>query len=294
MRESIEEKTVKVVTSVEHNPTFTSTRLSSVYGIRKSFYIPEMAGQRNECENLLFCHYTNFAREDYNWQKLPQLLNDRFEKQDRVNVNFHGGSDGSDAYTFIINMIKFLGEKAKKFFPVNSSDISPELIKNADKGKILLHNRDVEYLQKNDALKFFERDDNEELQVMRNIEFFPYRVKPELRDKIEFSLQDVRHAVRENDYSDSVFFFRNGWGFNTLDEQNEIARNLYENSNAKTLVGIGQSDLYKSDASDALQRNNFKGIDTDVFTFAENNYPGSYIGTPDTTPEYKEYGFFEK
>lgn len=69
---------------------------------------------------------------------------------------------------------------------------------------------------------------------------------------------------------------------------------MYEHSNAKTIIGIGQSDLYKSDASDALQRNGFKGIKTEVFTNAETDYPAVYAGTPKTKPVYEQFVFFEK
>ena len=275
-------------------PAFTSTLVSSFKINSKIKYAVDRCSQQCESGDLMFCHYTRIARADYNWKKLPELLNDRFEKQDKVTVNLHGGSDGSDGYTFIINAMHTLGEKAKKFFPVLSSDISPDIIKGAQEGKILLSQKDLDYLHKQDALKYFERDLNEPPQIQRDVELFPFKVKPELRDKIEFSVKDVRRAVKEEDFSDSVFLFRNGWGFNTIAEQNEIAENLYKNSNKKTLIGIGQSDLFKSDASDALQRNNFKGVETDVFTFGETDYPAEFIGTPKSKPLYKSFGFFEK
>lgn len=281
---------MKVNNRTEAAHSFTSTRISWV----KKIKVPDKLTQNDEYKEIFYCNYTNLNRKDYNWEKLPKLLQERFEKRDKIKVNIFGCSDGSDSYTFIINMINMLGEKAKKFFPVLSSDISPDVITESKKGNILLHKKDLDYLQKTNALKYFETNNNEEFQIMRGIEFFPYKVKAELLDKIDFSVKDVRKEVKENDFSDSVFFFRNGWGFNTLKEQNDIAKSLYENSNSKTLVGIGQSDLYKSNASDALQRNKFKGIETDVFTLAETDYPGAYIGTPQTKPMYRQFGFFEK
>ncbi|CCY63743.1 unknown [Clostridium sp. CAG:967] len=268
--------------SHKQSPSFTSTRLSGIINTA------------NDCSTIHACHYTNLARKDYNWEKLPALLYDRFEKQGMTNINFYGGSDGSDAYTFVINAIRTLGAKAKKFFPVLSSDLSPSIIKEADESKIFLHNRDIEYLKNLDALKYFEKNNQEDVQIMSGIEFFPYKVKPELRDKVEFSVQDIRKAVMQKDFADSALFFRNGWGFNKLDEQNNIAKDLYEHSNAKTIIGIGQSDLYKSDASDSLQRNGFKGIKTEVFTNAETDYPAVYAGTPKTKPVYEQFVFFEK
>ena len=84
------------------------------------------------------------------------------------------------------------------------------------------------------------------------------------------------------------------WTFNSLKRQNEIANNLYTNSNEKSLVVIGQSDLFKSAASDYLQGNGFKGIESDIFTRAETNYPSKSIGIPDTPLTYPEYILFEK
>ncbi len=269
---------MKVANNVCSRPVFTST-MTHVY---------DASG------NIINCHYTKINRRDINWGKFPVLLSNRYCKQERVPVNLFGSSDGSDVYTLIINLMKTLGNKAKKFFPILASDISPETVKAANESRILLTAQDLDYIQKMDADRFFERDYNEKVQVMREVKFFPFKVKNELRDKVDFSVQDVRKAVKENNFSDSVFMFRNGWGFNTLEEQNEIAKSLYENSNCKTLVGIGQSNLYKSGASDALQRNNFKGIETDVFTFFETDYPAQYVGTPKTKPVFKEFGFFEK
>lgn len=100
---------------------------------------------------------------------------------------------------------KYAWKKAKKFFPVLSSDISPDIITESKKGNILLHKNDLDYLQKTNALKYFERNNNKEVQIMRGIEFFPFRVKSELLDKIDFSVKDVRKEVMENDFSDSVF-----------------------------------------------------------------------------------------
>ena len=89
--------------SHKQSPAFTSTRLSGIINTA------------NDCSTIHACHYTNLARKDYNWKKLPALLYDRFEKQGMTNINFYGGSDGSDAYTFVINAIRTLGAKAKKF-----------------------------------------------------------------------------------------------------------------------------------------------------------------------------------
>lgn len=141
---------------------------------------------------------------------------------------------------------------------------------------------------------FYERDLNSPSQIMQGIEFYPHIVNPKLRNLIHFSTSDLRKASKEQDFSNQVVSFRNGWAFNTLEEQDEISKNLYKNSNSKTLIIIGQSDLFKSDASDALQRNGFKGIKSEVFAGGETDYPSDLIGTPKAPAEYKKFILFEK
>ena len=262
----------------KYNQTFTSTRKS----------------QLDSFGRVINCHYTNLNRADTNWSKYAQLLNDRFQNQDKVKINLFGCSDNSDGYTLVMNLIKELGSKAKKFFPISASDISQEIIKDNNDSKIMLHSKDLEYIKKMGMSSMFERDFNEPVQIMRGIEFFPHKVKPELRDKFEFTVKDITQETQREDFSNQVVSFRNGWAFNTLDNQNEIAKNLSKHSDKNTLVMIGQSDLYKSGASDALQRNGFQGIESDVYTAAETNYPSDLIGTPKTKPVYPEFILFEK
>lgn len=243
---------------------------------------------------VINCHYTNLNRADIDWAKYAKFLDERYKGQNKVNINLFGSSDCSDGYTLILNLLKVLGEKAKKFFPIQVSDISTPVIQDVQQGKIQLHSRDLEFLKKMDALDFFERNPLEKTQEFNGIEFVPYTVKNALRDKIQTSVQDVRIASKEHNFDNEVFVFRNGWTFNSLETQDEIAKNLVLNSNDKTLVTIGQSDLFKSDASDALQRNGFKGIKSEIFTEAETTYPSTTIGQPTSEPVYPQYILFEK
>ena len=266
-----------------------------------SYYQPQLSFSSTrertleENGNVLFCNYTNLNREDLDWGKFARFLNDRFQNQKHVNINLHGCSDGSDAYTLAINLIKELGPNAKKFLPIKASDISESVITKAKEGKILLHSKDLEYLDKMGARHYFERDYNEPVKIMRDMEFYPHKVTKELRDAVDFSVKDVMVSAKEQDISDEVFLFRNGWTFNPLEKQDQLAKNLLKNSNRKTLVVIGQSDLFKSDASDALQRNGFNGIKSDIFTEKETDYPSKSIGQPKNPPLYpKEYLLFEQ
>ena len=208
-------------------------------------------------------------------------------------INLYGCSDGSDAYTLALTLLYVLKEKSLKFFPIIASDISKEMIDLAQKGQIYLHKEDLSFLKSLDSLKYFERNYSFPSTKSGGIEFFLHDVKQPLRDCINFSQKDVLEDVKKKSFVNEVFLFRNGWGFNTLKAQDEIAKSLYQASNSKTLVVIGQSDLYKSGASDFLQINGFKGIESDIFTKAETNYPGTYIGQPKTSLK-QPFILFEK
>lgn len=248
----------------------------------------------DELGNVINCNYTNLNREDIDWKKFAQFLDDRYTSQNRVKINLFGCSDGSDAYTLTLNLIKTLGEKAKKFFPIFASDISENMIKTANTREILLHDKDLAYLKKLHAGDMFEREKDKPSQIMRGIELYPYKVSNDLKSKVNFSVKDVIEETATHDFSNEVFIFRNGWTFNDLKNQKKIVRNLYQNSNSKTLALIGQSDLFKSGASDFMQENGFRGIKSDVYTAMETNYPSKSIGQPPEPAKYPEYILFER
>ena len=71
-------------------------------------------------------------------------------------------------------------------------------------------------------------------------------------------------------------------------------KNLAKNSNEKTLCLIGQSDLFKSNACEFFQCNKFKGIESEIFTKAETDYPSVSIGMPAQKSKHPEFILFEK
>lgn len=245
--------------------------------------------------NIINCNYTNMNREDINWEKLAEFITDRYRNQGHININCYAASDGSEPYTLALYLIKENGfNKAQKFFPIKAKDISEKQIQNAKQGKILLHKKDIEFLEKMKMMHYFEKDYNDKVQVMRGIEFYPYKVDKSLRKCVDFSVADINNDASDKDFSNEVVMFRNGWTFNTLEKQDKLAENLYKNSNNKTLIIIGQSDLFKSDANDALQRNGFEGIRSDIFTDKETNYSSNSIGQKEGNSLYPEFILFEK
>ena len=69
---------------------------------------------------------------------------------------------------------------------------------------------------------------------------------------------------------------------------------MKKNSDEKTLIVIGQSDLFKSDANRALQDNGFTGIESEIFNPSETDYPSETIGKPLVKSNYLEFLLFEK
>jgi len=243
---------------------------------------------------VINCHYTNMNGVDVNWIKLAAMLGKRFKGLPQVRINIFGSSDASDAYTLAIALRYMFGRGALKFFPFEASDISQDLINKSNRGEILLHDKDLEFLETMNSSHLFSRDYTKPIQKMRGIDFYPHRVEDVLRNAVNFSVKDVRKEAKTHDFSNQVFIFRNGWTFMDLESQNQITKDLAINSNHKTLFMIGQSDLFKSNACEFFQRNGFRGIKSDVFTCAGRDYPSISIGMPKEKSKYPEFILFEK
>ena len=260
-------------------------------------YYPNFQSTRehivNSAGKAINCHYTNMNRTDLDWNKFAKFLADRFNREKEIKINLFGCSDGSEVYTLMLAIKKLPQEIANKF-KIFASDISEKMIKTAKNGEILLHDKDLNFLEQNNGMEYFLLDSDKEVKEMRGIKFYPYSVRDDLTKSISYSVKDVREAVRSEDYSSQVFMFRNGWTYNTLDEQDKIAKNLRKNSDEKTLVVIGQSDLFKSDANRALQDNGFKGIESEIFNPSETDYPSETIGKPLVKSNYPDFLLFEK
>jgi len=242
-----------------------------------------------------YCNYTNMNRGDVDWQKFILFIDEKYKNQEKVKINCFGCSDGSEPYTLAIHLINQLGaDNAQKFLPIDAFDLSENLIKEAIEGKILLHNKDIDFIKKNNVSKFFKRDYTRQIQNMRNIDFYPFVISDELRKCVNFSVGDINTKAKEQNFSNKIILFRNGWTFNDLKAQNMLAKNLFNSSNENTTILIGQSDLFKSSASDFLQLSGFKGLNSDIFTGTESDYPSESIGQPIIGNVFQQYILFCK
>lgn len=241
-----------------------------------------------------YCNYTNMNREDVDWKKFVHFIDKKYKNQDKVKINCFACSDGSEPYSLAIHLINELGiQKAKKFLPIEASDISEPVINEAKAGNILLHPKDLDFINNSNASDFFKRDYSKPSKIIRNIEFYPYKVSSELRKCVNFSVENIYEKVKRQKFHNQIVMFRNGWTFNDLNTQNEIAKNLNKASNESTLILIGQSDLFKSGASDFLQQNGFRGIKSDIYTEKETDYPSETIGQPKNKPIFPEFILFQ-
>ena len=247
----------------------------------------------DEAGRVINCHYTNLNREDINWGKLVKMLDMRYLDQPLVKINIFGCSDASDVYTLELYLKRYLGSGADKF-KIAASDISSDMIENVKKGQIMLHDKDLNFLNSIDGQEFFMRDYSAPVETVRGVDLYKYSVHPDLRKNIIFSVKDVREESKYYDFSNEVFMFRNGWTFMDLDSQNNTIKNLSKNCNNKTLFVIGQSDLFKSNACEFFQKNGLSGIESDVYTAAETDYPSVSIGVPKEKSKYPEFILFEK
>jgi len=231
------------------------------------------------------CNYTDVFRSDIDWGKFVGYLNKNYKNQNKVDIYCYGCSDGSEPYSLALKLADTLGfKKAQKFFPIKASDIDETQITNAKNGILYLTEKDVSKIKMNlNNLKFdevFEKDTSKEVSIQRNTVFTPYIVKPKLRNLVTFEVANISQEAQNKNFKNSVVMFRNGWTFNDLAAQKALAKDLYDNMNDKSALLIGNSDMFKSNASEYLKEIGFKPLDNGIFTNVETDYPSNTIGQP--------------
>ena len=131
-----------------YKPNFTSTTRTTYFSDSEGeFVLPtydRKLGIRISSDIRMVCsNSTNFFRRDLDWQSIGKIFNQQFPKG-KVNIHDFACSDGSETYSLIIALIEQLGEKqASRFFPIQASDVDPEIIRMAQSGKIMATDEDI-------------------------------------------------------------------------------------------------------------------------------------------------------
>lgn len=193
---------------------------------------------------MICSNSTNFFRRDLNWDDIGNVFDKQFPRG-KVNIYDFACSDGSEAYSIIIALIEQLGEKkASRFFPIQASDIDPEIVKMAQSGKIIATEEDILSIEgmvkKGDIKKYFSKT-----PVCGG----KYILSPKeiLTKNVIFKQEGINQGLDKiNKDEQNIIFARNFWKYLSSDDLVSTSWKLGQKANDKTLLFIGNFDLQKN------------------------------------------------
>lgn len=273
---------------------FTSTRRTKYITenqniITKPFYDKSCDFLGFTYGKILASNSTDFFRRDLPWNTLGKTLDELFPENKKVNVFNFACSDGSEPYSLAICLIEQLGEKkAKRFFPINASDIDSKIIPTVKHNKISATKEDIEAINEmtnNNIEKYFDVEYKKAKTITNSkgaIEFKDekYILTPKkiLKKNVEFKCKDFYNGLDDLKSTNNLVLCRNFWGYLKEDEIIKCAKKLYEKLDDSSIVLIGDFDLDNSYVPKFLTE---LGIDSVTDIWKEENILKKHEGYSD-------------
>lgn len=260
----------------------------------KPFYDKSCDFLGYEYGRILVSNSTSFFRRDLPWGYLGQRLDELFPNDEHVNVFNFACSDGSEPYSLAICLIEQLGEeRAKRFFPINASDIDENILPDKKNPKIKATKEDIKEINEitnNNIKKYFHVKHNREkiaFSPKQAVEFKDeeYILTPKkiLKNCINFNCQNFYDGLDELKSKNNLVLCRNFWGYLNEDDIINCAKKLYKKLDDSSIVIIGDFDLEDSYVPKFLTE---LGIDSTNDLWKEENILSKHEGY--SNGEYKD------
>ena len=205
----------------------------------------------------LYENTTHFFRE-FNWEGFAKLLDSHFYSADKVNVYSLACSDGSEAYSLAIMLIKTLGlEKAQKFFPIIASDIDEEILSKAVNGFIEISSgdEDMARVMGINLSEFF--DIGTESYYSNNLMVKLAKAKDVLKQAVTFKQGKLIQEINNVEPKNSVVMCRNVLPYLPGGQEKQFIKRLGARLGRNSLYILGNFDMQTANFTLALQRNGF-------------------------------------
>lgn len=159
--------------------------------------------------------YTRLFRADLDWERFSDFLVKHFNDKDHVQFVQFASSDGSEAYTQIISLLK-KHKNVGKFFPIQAYDIDKEIYEASKSGLINLNINDIykldnfkKYFKKTSDRLVIEGDTLTDSSLQDNPSI-TYKVSKVLTDKVDFHNADMFEVLQNHeDKSNTIILCRN-------------------------------------------------------------------------------------
>lgn len=168
-------------------------------------------------------HYTKMYREDVDWEKFSKYVKTTYP--DGATIDIMAGSDGSEGYSVAL---KLDDDKYK----IKVSDFDEDSVEIAKSGFIKLNPEDLREIENQTGKEWTEY-----------FEQGYYRVKKNLRDKVEFSEFDIKQNLNEYNFAtNTVCMVRNVWYHFNDQEKVDILKTFSEKLPASSTFVIGEQE----------------------------------------------------
>ena len=176
-------------------------------------------------------------RDCLDWKRFDNFLIEKYKDIPKVNVYNYACSNGSEAYTFIMEMFSHNDfNVARKFMPIVAKDYDQTAIDYAQSGLLRIEVGEKGGVNSNTdgkfPLFFKESELHENLYETRHI----------LSSNVLFSKADILEDYKTMTKDDTVVLARNFWPYLKYDERIKLAKNLYNHLGDNCTLVIGRFD----------------------------------------------------
>lgn len=184
---------------------------------------------------------TLIYRGGSDWYWIVNKLLEKYKNTLKVNVYNYGCSNGSEPYTFLMELLTICPKKLiDKFTPIIAKDYDPVAINVAKSNRLPISELEQTEVHKYTGKPFstFFR----EVTELTDIEQY-YAARTILTDKVHFRVADILEDYKNIQPDNSVVFARNFWPYLSDENQEKLAQNLYNQLGKNSTLFIGEFDL---------------------------------------------------
>ena len=218
---------------------------------------------KNEKGEVINRNTTCFCRYDLEQNKIPQLFEETFKGDDKVNVIVYGCSTGEEPMSVLMSLHSKLGDKAlAKYAPIQAKDIRPDNIEKAKNVSPLAMFDELYFLQKEfpDYKNYFYMT-----PLTTKCRLTP---KPILKDNIKFSVADITNDIKNIPNKRVALFCRNFWPYLNYEQQEKLLSTLSKKLNDNQhLLFVGEFDLKDENGISRERLHKYGFYETDKYVF---------------------------
>lgn len=191
---------------------------------------------------------TMLYRNDMDWQSLIKFLAEKYKNVDKVHIFDYACSNGSEAYTILMNLFTYFDDNTlKKFTPIIARDYDEFVIHIANLKTLTIDSDEQDYINIHTGNKFYEY-----FTLLSKI-LKKYEPNPKLTNNVIFQVGDITQDYEKLPKENVVLFVRNMWPYLKFEEQQSLPRRLCHHFDKNTTIIIGRYDLRTQKYSDFIE-----------------------------------------